>query len=288
PNDDKDRYNVEHEHYGDTGTTQHRKFVSAMECYAYELQIRPHFTNPLLRSGWLFHQYIVDMMHGDNNPSHIGHRILLPASFIGSPRDMIQQYQDAMALLRAGKPDLFITMTCNPNWMEIQAGQKAQDQPDITETGSSYAYILVILHPEDKSQTPDGYDDIVCAEIPDPVINPRVHATIIDSMFHGPCGMLNPNAPCMVDDGIGHKNSNKSWKKHQCGGCIGRMYMAHPGEVMGARSFEELRVVDGIACAIFKESAQHRVFGDVSDVHQLWIENFDAMVEDFAHNEIPE
>ncbi|CAH1768755.1 9884_t:CDS:2, partial [Entrophospora sp. SA101] len=229
PNDDKDRYNVEHEHYGDTGTTQHRKFVS--------------------------------------------HRILLPASFIGSPRDMIQQYQDAMALLRAGKPDLFITMTCNPNWMEIQAGQKAQDQPDITE---------------DKSQTPDGYDDIVCAEIPDPVINPRVHATIIDSMFHGPCGMLNPNAPCMVDDGIGHKNSNKSWKKHQCGGCIGRMYMAHPGEVMGARSFEELRVVDGIACAIFKESAQHRVFGDVSDVHQLWIENFDAMVEDFAHNEIPE
>ncbi|CAJ0646168.1 15617_t:CDS:10 [Entrophospora sp. SA101] len=251
-------------------------------------------------------------MHGDNNPSHIGHRILLPASFIGSPRDMIQQYQDAMALLRAGKPDLFITMTCNPNWMEIQAGQKAQDQPDITETGSSYAYILVILHPEDKSQTPDGYDDIVCAEIPDPVINPRVHATIIDSMFHGPCGMLNPNAPCMVDDGIGHKNvtrdtlnnsrvnpskgrtiilgnkSNKSWKKHQCGGCIGRMYMAHPGEVMGARSFEELRVVDGIACAIFKESAQHRVFGDVSDVHQLWIENFDAMVEDFAHNEIPE
>ncbi|CAJ0900671.1 11503_t:CDS:2 [Entrophospora sp. SA101] len=197
-------------------------------------------------------------MHGDNNPSHIGHRILLPASFIGSPRDMIQQYQDAMALLRAGKPDLFITMTCNPNWMEIQAGQKAQDQPDITETGSSYAYILVILHPEDKSQTPDGYDDIVCAEIPDPVINPRVHATIIDSMFHGPCGMLNPNAPCMVDD------------------------------VMGARSFEELRVVDGIACAIFKESAQHRVFGDVSDVHQLWIENFDAMVEDFAHNEIPE
>ena len=34
---------------------------------------------------------------------------------------MMQNYQDAMAILRMkGKPDLFITMTCNPNWREIK------------------------------------------------------------------------------------------------------------------------------------------------------------------------
>ena len=33
---------------------------------------------------------------------------------------MVQKYQDAMAIVRKyGKPDLFITFTCNPNWAEI-------------------------------------------------------------------------------------------------------------------------------------------------------------------------
>jgi len=36
---------------------------------------------------------------------------------------------------RFGKPDLFITITCNPNWIEIQCnllpGQTAADRPDL-------------------------------------------------------------------------------------------------------------------------------------------------------------
>ena len=33
---------------------------------------------------------------------------------------MNQLYQDSMAIIREhGKPDLFITFTCNPNWPEI-------------------------------------------------------------------------------------------------------------------------------------------------------------------------
>lgn len=35
---------------------------------------------------------------------------------------MANQFQDAMGLVRKfGKPDLFITMTCNPKWTEITA-----------------------------------------------------------------------------------------------------------------------------------------------------------------------
>ena len=37
---------------------------------------------------------------------------------------MYQLYLDAMAIVSAlGKPDLFITFTCNPKWPEIQSLQ---------------------------------------------------------------------------------------------------------------------------------------------------------------------
>jgi hypothetical protein len=48
--------------------------------------------------------------------------VRLPSSFVGSARFYQQLYLDAMALPRHfGKPDLFITMTCNPHWPEIQS-----------------------------------------------------------------------------------------------------------------------------------------------------------------------
>ena len=40
--------------------------------------------------------------------------VILPSSFRGSPRVLLQNYQDAMAIVaKYGKPDLFITFTCN-------------------------------------------------------------------------------------------------------------------------------------------------------------------------------
>jgi hypothetical protein len=52
---------------------------------------------------------------------------------------MNQLYQDFMALVRKfGKLDLFITMTCNPNWPEIlhelKPGEEANDRLDLTST----------------------------------------------------------------------------------------------------------------------------------------------------------
>lgn len=48
-------------------------------------------------------------------------RTIFSSSFVGSPGDMFQRYQDAMALVgKYGKPDMFITMTCNLSWTEIQ------------------------------------------------------------------------------------------------------------------------------------------------------------------------
>lgn len=49
---------------------------------------------------------------------------------------MVGLYQDAMTMVeRLGKPDLFITFTCNPSWPEIKnnllSGQTANDRPDL-------------------------------------------------------------------------------------------------------------------------------------------------------------
>ncbi|KAL6509985.1 hypothetical protein OROHE_020602 [Orobanche hederae] len=123
----------------------------------------------LLRGGCLFQQYLVDaytaieeqrlkwtrnnqetlrvdlyhnmcdaVTRGDTSAAGLGKRIVLPRSFTGSPRYMMQNYQDAMALCRAyGNPDLFITFTYNPKWPEISEmmtyvpGQKAHDRPEV-------------------------------------------------------------------------------------------------------------------------------------------------------------
>lgn len=42
-------------------------------------------------------------------------------------------------------------------------------------------------------------DDIISAEIPDPVIDPHLHDIVSTQMVHGPCGALNPLSPCMAD-----------------------------------------------------------------------------------------
>ena len=77
--------------------------------------------------------------NGETTCEFVGRRVILPASFTGGPRYMLQQYQDAMAICRwAGTPDLFITMTCNPRWPEVDShfsattpGRTASDRPDI-------------------------------------------------------------------------------------------------------------------------------------------------------------
>jgi len=51
----------------------------------------------------------------NNLNGRIGKIIILSFTFIGSPQNMLQNYQDAMAIVaKFDKPDLFITMTCNP------------------------------------------------------------------------------------------------------------------------------------------------------------------------------
>ncbi|KAL8100115.1 hypothetical protein AgCh_032393 [Apium graveolens] len=58
---------------------------------------------------------------GDVDASNTSKGIILPAGFVGSKRYMQQNFQDALAVCRhVGHPDIFLTMTSNPFWDEIQ------------------------------------------------------------------------------------------------------------------------------------------------------------------------
>ena len=60
-------------------------------------------------------------MNDAPNMAQQGRRIILPSTHARSPRHMYQLFQDSMAICCYGrKPDLFLTMTANPKWPEIE------------------------------------------------------------------------------------------------------------------------------------------------------------------------
>ena len=190
-----------------------------------------------------------DQIYNDDHEMRIGKKVVLAGSFPGSPRWYNAHFQDGMAICREyHKPDFFITMTCNPKWEEIVAelkeGQKAQDRPDLVsrvfklkkdqlmkdivvgkilgkvppylwviefqKRGLPHAHILVILTDDDRVNSSDEVDDIICAELPpDPEEFPpdsvekkqaaRLQDIVMKNMVHGPCGKVNPASPCMID-----------------------------------------------------------------------------------------
>ncbi|VDN05143.1 unnamed protein product, partial [Onchocerca ochengi] len=81
--------------------------------------------------------HLRDAVVNDGNTTNIGRLTILPSSYAGSPRHMHEYVQDAIAYVRQyGRPDLFITFTCNPAWDDIQnlllPGQSPMDRLDIT------------------------------------------------------------------------------------------------------------------------------------------------------------
>ncbi|XP_019179003.1 PREDICTED: uncharacterized protein LOC109174202 [Ipomoea nil] len=129
-------------------------------------------------------------------------------------------------------------MTCNPNWPEIknslQYCDESQNRPDLIsrvfrakleelkvdllkkklfgvviaytyviefqKRGLPHAHFLLILGKTHKFYSGRDVDAIVSAEIPDAVQNPSLHSLVAKHMIHGPCGPLNPQNPCMVEN----------------------------------------------------------------------------------------
>jgi hypothetical protein len=248
-----------------TGNQLLGKKVSAMDFYAYKIMTRAGEENHLLECRQLFHQFIVDMyakieserllfirlnqkklrseeyihlrdaIGNDANPSDLGKMVILPSSVTGSPRHMHEYTQDAMTYVRSyGRPDLFITFTCNPAWSEINAellpGQTPVDRHDLLarvfkrkltkmmdvitkshifgetrcwmysiewqKRGLPHAHILIWLREKIR---PTDIDKVISAELPNPQEDPLLFDIVAKNMIHGPCGNLNKSSPCMVE-----------------------------------------------------------------------------------------
>ncbi|XP_050897815.1 uncharacterized protein LOC127104687 [Lathyrus oleraceus] len=236
-------------HGWDINTTNcNGRRVSCRAYYSYMLQIRPNDQSMLLNAGRLLQQYVVDnyvkiesgrlrwikstkVIYVLNCTKvymmlcmlvklmqNIGKRTIFPSSFIGSRRDMTQHYEDGMAIvLNGGKPDIFLTMTCNPSWSEITSEllpfQTPQDRPDlltrifrskfeklkddvinkgvlgkvksymyVTEfqkRGLPHVHMLLVLESNDKLRDPKDYDSMVRAEIPKLECEPQLHEAVV-------------------------------------------------------------------------------------------------------------
>lgn len=59
--------------------------------------------------------------------------------------------------------------------------------------------MLIWLHPDDKPKTTEDIDKYVSAEIPNPEQDREGYAAVEQFMIHGPCGVHNRDAQCMVD-----------------------------------------------------------------------------------------
>ena len=164
---------------------------------------------------------------------------------------MQQRFQDSMAIARYFKKvDIFLTMTCNPNWPEItrelHPGKTAYDRPDLVsrvfqmkkqallqdimngalgrtvayvysiefqKRGLPHMHLLIFFDQPHKLTTPEEINKLIWARLPDPETEPLLFETITTCMIHGPCGAVNPKAPCM-EDGKCTKRFPKAFKDH--------------------------------------------------------------------------
>ena len=108
-------------------------------------------------------KYLEDIAEKQN--AQVQEKIILPSTFTGSPRFYAEHYEDAMAIVRYfGTPDLFITMTCNPEWPEIKEAIK-HDFPDGTSLQQQANFRPDIVTRVFKLKSDQLLDDIENGEI---------------------------------------------------------------------------------------------------------------------------
>ncbi|XP_074359741.1 uncharacterized protein LOC141699820 [Apium graveolens] len=226
-----------------------RGFLSLKNYYSYTFQIRE--SDGKTRLWWirthqttlrneLYNNIYRSVSRGDVDSSNTGKGIVLPAGYVGSKRYLQQNFQDALAVCRyIGHPDIFLTMTCNSLWDEIQKmmeyvpGCIAPNCPDIVsrvfrlkldqlmvdikdkkhfgvcigvmyvvefqKRGLPHVHMLIWLDADSKKNLKQNVDNFVSAEIPDPLLDPNGYAAVKEFMIHGPCGLPNVKSPCMKD-----------------------------------------------------------------------------------------
>ncbi|GBO30476.1 hypothetical protein AVEN_72891-1 [Araneus ventricosus] len=195
----------------------------------------------------------------------------------GSPHNMQQNYQDAMAMVRKfGKPDLFLTFTCNPSWFEVlncmEGVQRPEDRPDIIIRVFNMKLkelLEVRLAVHLPQQQPIVYQDGQEAQA---IERAALRKTTLTSWFE-----LNKNDPSAhnisysdIPQYYVFDKSTTNWKKRQRGGqnVIGRLPVISILDTeryylrmlllrkSGAISFDDILTVNGLRCITFQQACQ--------------------------------
>ncbi len=225
------------------GNGKRQRKLTCLMFYRWRLYQRPGEFNSILAGCRLFQHYLVDQFckmeserlsyvannqskmraesysrlrellgdsGGPNDESEavrLGKLVVLPSTYVGGERYMRQKMHDIIATsTKLGHPDIFLTMTCNPNWVEIQRSllpaQSPQDRPDLCarvfmlklqalmeiviqdkifgkviahvrvvefqKRGLPHAHCIFILDEFSKNslRNPEKVDEIISAEIP--------------------------------------------------------------------------------------------------------------------------
>nr|KAJ0185550.1 hypothetical protein LSAT_V11C900505300 [Lactuca sativa] len=126
-----------------------------------------------------------NLHQGTTNISNVGQRVILPSSFTGGARYMLQNYLDAMSLCKwFGYPDFFITFMCNTKWPEVVKIKLDAFIKDLRENhifsivqvvvytiefqkrGLPHSHICLFMHSDYKLPIVEFIDPIISAEIP--------------------------------------------------------------------------------------------------------------------------
>ena len=181
---------------------------------------------------------VADCIRQSRSLDFEGTPVVMPSSFVGSAPWYRALYHDAMALpAHFGRPDIFLTMTCNPRWAEIQdnlpAGADPLDHSDLVAR-VFYAKWMALLHDithehifgevlafcwriewqfrgwphvhamlilRRKLLSAHQIDGVVSAEIPDPTMHPELYQVVREFMVHGPyCGDIRPAPRCCQNE----------------------------------------------------------------------------------------
>ncbi|XP_072064830.1 uncharacterized protein [Arachis hypogaea] len=165
------------------------------------------------------------LINGDVDAARLGKIIILPSTFTGGPKYMMNNCKDAFDEIKREVTPFGLKVEDRPDILcrvfKIKLDGLIDDLTegkifgkilgnvciiDFQKRGLPHAYILLFMSNEFKPQTPNDIDKHITAEISDENKRPNLHGTVQNYMVHSPCGPHTDNGrivkkrECVLDN----------------------------------------------------------------------------------------